>query len=140
MEENTDPMTTNEDKKEAVEEERGERSKDEDTDEEEEGEEEQDSKKEQVLVIKNAWKDLADTAAAFPAQLNMDECPPLRGYEGTPKCGLICFVSMIKLTFLKCLVLFLSVLTIRGLSRIPYLNFFPSRIRIFYIPDPHLRI
>jgi hypothetical protein len=87
IEENTDPMT-NEDKKE-VEEEEGERSKDEETDEEEEGEEEQDRKKEEVLVIKNAWKDLADTAAAFPAQLNMDECPPLRGYEGTPKCGLI---------------------------------------------------
>jgi negative regulator of genetic competence, sporulation and motility len=90
IEDNTAPMTTNEDKKEAEEEERGERSKDEETDEEEEEgeEEEQDSKKE-VLVIKNAWKDLADTAAAFPAQLNMDECPPLRGYEGTPKCGLI---------------------------------------------------
>jgi hypothetical protein len=94
IEENTDPMTS-EDKKEA-EEERGERSKDEETDEEEE----EDNKKEQVLVIKNAWKDLADTAAAFPAQLNMDECPPLRGYEGTPECGLICFVSMLKLTFL----------------------------------------
>jgi hypothetical protein len=89
IEENTAPMTS-EDKKEAEEEE-GERSKDEGTDEEEEGEEEQDSKKEEVLVIKNAWKDLADTAAAFPAQLNMDECPPLRGYEGTPKCGLINF-------------------------------------------------
>jgi hypothetical protein len=87
IEEDTDPMT-NEDKKE-VEEEECERSKDEETDEEEEGEEEQDRKKEEVLVIKNAWKDLADTAAAFPAQLNMDECPPLRGYEGTPKCGLI---------------------------------------------------
>jgi len=87
IEEDTDPMT-NEDKKE-VEEEECERSKDEETDEEEEGEEEEDSKKEEVLVIKNAWKDLADTAAAFPAQLNMDECPPLRGYEGTPKCGLI---------------------------------------------------
>jgi hypothetical protein len=87
IEENTAPMTS-EDKKEA-EEERGERSKDEETDEEEEVEEQEDSKKEEVLVIKNAWKDLADTAAAFPAQLNMDECPPLRGYEGTPKCGLI---------------------------------------------------
>jgi hypothetical protein len=86
IEENTVPMT-NEDKKEAEEEERGERSKDEET--EEEGEEEEDSKKEEVLVIKNAWKDLADTAAAFPAQLNMEECPPLRGYEGTPKCGLM---------------------------------------------------
>jgi hypothetical protein len=95
IEENTDPMTS-EDKKDA-EEETGERSKDEETD-EEEGEKEEDSKKE-VLVIKNAWKDLADTAAAFPAQLNMDECPPLRGYEGTPKCGLIDLISMIKLTF-----------------------------------------
>ncbi len=94
---------TNEDTKEAEEEE-GERSQDEDTD-EEEGEEEQNSKKEEVLVIKNAWKDLADTAAAFPAQLNMDECPPLRGYEGTPKCGLI--YLMIKPTFLLGFLLFL---------------------------------
>jgi hypothetical protein len=98
IEENTAPMTS-EDKKGAEEEETGERSKDEETDEEEEGEEE-DSKKEEVLVIKNAWKDLAETAAAFPAQLNMDECPPLRGYEGTPKCSLIVFISMIKRTFL----------------------------------------
>ena len=37
-----------------------------------------------MLVIKNAWRDLADTPAAFPPQLNMDECPPLRGFEGTP--------------------------------------------------------
>ena len=46
-------------------------------------EEEEDSRSSQaVLVIKNAWKDLPESAA-FPAQLNMDECPPLRGYEGT---------------------------------------------------------
>jgi hypothetical protein len=38
-------------------------------------------KEEAILVIKNSWKDLPDSAA-YPAQLNMDECPPLRGFEG----------------------------------------------------------
>ena len=31
-----------------------------------------------MLVVKNSWKKVADQA--FPAELNMDECPPLRGY------------------------------------------------------------
>lgn len=35
-----------------------------------------------VLVVKNSWRDLADSATAFPPHLNMDECPPLRGFEG----------------------------------------------------------
>ena len=34
-----------------------------------------------MLVIKNAWKNTPDKA--FPATLNLDECPPLRGYTGT---------------------------------------------------------
>jgi hypothetical protein len=47
----------------------------------EDNSEESSVKEEAILVIKNSWKDLPDTAA-YPAQLNMDECPPLRGFEG----------------------------------------------------------
>ena len=37
-----------------------------------------------MLVIKNAWRNTPDQA--FPSALNMDECPPLRGYtEGSIK-------------------------------------------------------
>jgi hypothetical protein len=48
-----------------------------------------------AMVIKNAWKDVEGKAAAYPDQLNMDECPPLRGFEGTVKINAVVFLAVL---------------------------------------------